>query len=294
MTFRLKRTLVISTILGAALASGAAFAQQPPPAGSNASAPSANPPAPPPPPAPPRGAPGGTGRGLPGLMAGLDRLSPGDRAAVIDARIAALKAGLELSADQQKLWQPVEAALRKGADQAAQMRQTFQSQGRPTDPMQRLTRLSEVLSARADWLKSFVQTAQPLYQSLTPEQKARLPLLMGVEAQIGAAPRPGRGGPGGPGPQGRGPQERGPRGGDQGAMGPGPDGRRGDGGRERMGRGGDQDQPTWRERMRDRMRQMNQSREEWRGGWRGSDDRGGRDGGGRGGDRYDGQDQGGD
>src|SRR4249920_58305 len=40
------------------------------------------------------------------------RLSPEDRAAFVDARIAAVHAGLKLTPDQEKLWPPVEAAVR--------------------------------------------------------------------------------------------------------------------------------------------------------------------------------------
>src|SRR6201986_4529989 len=40
------------------------------------------------------------------------RLSAEDRAAFADARIAAVHAGLKLTADQEKLWPPVEAAVR--------------------------------------------------------------------------------------------------------------------------------------------------------------------------------------
>src|ERR1700687_5521928 len=40
------------------------------------------------------------------------RMSPEDRAALTDARIAAVKAGLKLTPDQEKLWPPVEAAVR--------------------------------------------------------------------------------------------------------------------------------------------------------------------------------------
>ena len=36
------------------------------------------------------------------------RMNPEDRAAFVDARIAAVHAGLKLNADQEKLWQPVE------------------------------------------------------------------------------------------------------------------------------------------------------------------------------------------
>jgi hypothetical protein len=40
------------------------------------------------------------------------RFSPEDRAAFLDARIAALKAGLELNAEQEKNWPPLESAMR--------------------------------------------------------------------------------------------------------------------------------------------------------------------------------------
>ncbi len=40
------------------------------------------------------------------------QLSPEDRAAFTDARIAAVHAGLKLNADQEKLWPPVETAVR--------------------------------------------------------------------------------------------------------------------------------------------------------------------------------------
>src|SRR5439155_18539612 len=40
------------------------------------------------------------------------RFSPQDRAAFAEARIAAVKAGLQLNPDQEKLWPPVEAAVR--------------------------------------------------------------------------------------------------------------------------------------------------------------------------------------
>src|SRR6201994_1177426 len=40
------------------------------------------------------------------------RINPEDRAALTDARIAAVHAGLKLTADQEKLWPPLEAAVR--------------------------------------------------------------------------------------------------------------------------------------------------------------------------------------
>src|SRR5438477_642966 len=40
------------------------------------------------------------------------QINPEDRAAFTDARIAAVHAGLKLNPDQEKLWPPVEAAVR--------------------------------------------------------------------------------------------------------------------------------------------------------------------------------------
>ena len=45
------------------------------------------------------------------------RLSPQDRAAFVDAKIAAVHAGLQLTPDQEKNWPPVEAAVRDFAKQ---------------------------------------------------------------------------------------------------------------------------------------------------------------------------------
>src|SRR3977135_3335340 len=41
-----------------------------------------------------------------------ERMNPEDRAAFADARIAAVHAGLKLTPDQEKLWPPVETAVR--------------------------------------------------------------------------------------------------------------------------------------------------------------------------------------
>ena len=46
------------------------------------------------------------------------RFSAADRAAFFDAHLAGLHAGLKLTPEQEKLWPPVEAALRAGAKSA--------------------------------------------------------------------------------------------------------------------------------------------------------------------------------
>ncbi len=74
------------------------------------------------------------------------RMSSEDRAAFTDARIAGVKAGLKLNPDQEKLWPPVETAVRDFAklriDRAnARMnaqRNDSQDQQKPDDPVTRL------------------------------------------------------------------------------------------------------------------------------------------------------------
>ena len=111
-------------------------------------------------------------------LAKLSKMSPADRAAFLDARLAAVKAGLELTADQEKLWAPVEQTVRDGVAQAVQMRQKFAGGQQAANPIQRLRRISEITTARANFLRSFADAAQPFYAKLTPAQKHRLPMLM--------------------------------------------------------------------------------------------------------------------
>src|ERR1700743_3689710 len=75
-------------------------------------------------------------------------MSPEDRAAFADARIAAVHAGLKLTPDQEKLWPPVEAAVREFAklriDRAnARMNAKPDDAQKPEDPGARLRARAE-------------------------------------------------------------------------------------------------------------------------------------------------------
>ncbi len=106
-----------------------------------------------------------------------------DAKAFVDARIAALKAGLELTPAQEKNWAPVEAAIR---DQAKQRAERFaewrekrkEQKGERPDALERLQRVSERLSTRADNLKTLAQASKPLYDSLDDAQKRRFGRLL--------------------------------------------------------------------------------------------------------------------
>src|SRR5579871_7058626 len=91
---------------------------------------------------------------------GHARMSPEDRAAMADARIAAVHAGLKLTADQEKLWPPVESAVRDlvkvRIDRAKEREKAREAaaagngddQARP-DPVTRLRNRAETMAATA-------------------------------------------------------------------------------------------------------------------------------------------------
>jgi zinc resistance-associated protein len=110
------------------------------------------------------------------------RPSAADRAAFLDARIAALHAGLALTPDQEKLWPPVETVLRDMAKARAarfeQMREHMRDHEHKVDPVTRLKHMSEHQIARGEALKKLADTLAPLYAALSDEQKHRLPILM--------------------------------------------------------------------------------------------------------------------
>src|SRR3954454_249614 len=102
------------------------------------------------------------------------RMNPEDRAAFADARIAAVHAGLKLTADQEKLWPPVEAAVKEFAklriDRANArmnaMRDDNRDQQKPDDPVARLRERAEAMGTTAASLKKRADAADPLYKSL--------------------------------------------------------------------------------------------------------------------------------
>jgi hypothetical protein len=115
---------------------------------------------------------------------GFSRMSPEDRSAFADARIAAVHAGLKLTADQERLWPPVEAAVKEFAklriDRAnARMNppQGDSSQQKPDDPVARLRDRADNMAATAGAMKKIAEAADPLYKTLDDGQKRRLTVL---------------------------------------------------------------------------------------------------------------------
>jgi zinc resistance-associated protein len=109
-------------------------------------------------------------------------MSAEDRAAFTDARIAALKAGLELTADQAKNWPAFEQAVRDLAQLRAQRRQAreaaaSQPEQAPTSPFDRMSKRADNMAKTSAVLKRVADAGAPLYASLTDAQKERFKML---------------------------------------------------------------------------------------------------------------------
>jgi hypothetical protein len=122
------------------------------------------------------------------------RMSAEDRTAFADARIAAVHAGLKLGADQEKLWPPVEAAVKEFAklriDRAnarmnAPRDDARDQQQKPDDPVARLRQRAETMGTTAAALKKIADAADPLYKTLDDGQKRRLAILTHMEGRFG-------------------------------------------------------------------------------------------------------------
>ena len=122
------------------------------------------------------------------------RPSQEDISALTDARIAALKAGLKLTAEQEKNWPAVETAIRDLAKQRAD--RFAERQARPRergarqrpDMIARLRRGADAMTKRAAALTKLADAAEPLYKSLDEGQKRRFTLLLRVGRGPGFGP----------------------------------------------------------------------------------------------------------
>lgn len=150
------------------------------------------------------------------------RLSQDDFNRLVDARVAAIEAGLKLTGDQERLWAPVETAIRDAAAKRyagmSQFREN-RDQRRSADFMQRFERRSTMQAERAQTSTAIATALRPLWDSFSEDQKRIAPRLLrqAVNDGIGMHDRGGRGGRGGH--HGRSAEMR-----HHGPMGPGPRG----------------------------------------------------------------------
>lgn len=140
----------------------------------------------------------GDGRGR------MGQLSETDRQAMLSARLAAAKAALLLTPEQEKQWGPLEAAVRDSIKLRQDWRARIEKEGPAANPVERMKRMGEMASARGATMTKLADAAGPLYTSLTDDQKRRLRLVggMGAGLGMGAGMGPGMGQGMGAGPRG--------------------------------------------------------------------------------------------
>jgi LTXXQ motif family protein len=115
-----------------------------------------------------------------------ERLNVADRNTLTDMRIDLVKAALQLTPEQEKYWPAVESAIRARAeDRKARLAKVSETVGkradqnsvegmRNRDPIAFLQRRSEALAQRSADLDKLAEAWQPLYKTLSPEQRQRM------------------------------------------------------------------------------------------------------------------------
>ncbi|MBR0697282.1 Spy/CpxP family protein refolding chaperone [Bradyrhizobium lablabi] len=113
---------------------------------------------------------------------GMRHPSAADLKALTDARVGVIKAALQLTPDQEKYWPAIEEAIRTRAknqqarwERIAELRDSGPMEAvRERNPVERMQRRAEMLSQRATDLKKLADAWEPLYKTLSPDQKERM------------------------------------------------------------------------------------------------------------------------
>lgn len=117
--------------------------------------------------------------------------SEADLRAITEARIAALKTVLQLSSEQEPLFEPVAEAIRQGVD-AARKRDAARYSADAKAPSDFLDVLDTIVAAeaeRGEHLKSVIEAFRPLAGALSEEQLRRAPPFLGmVDVPYGEQP----------------------------------------------------------------------------------------------------------
>ena len=118
-----------------------------------------------------------------------DHPSAAELKKLTDLRIDLVKAALQMTPDQTKLWPPVENAIRARAEgrqaRLAKIRETMGKRAEESrsevlenrDPIAFMQRRAEALSQRSADLNKLAEAWQPLYKTLSPEQRKRMAAL---------------------------------------------------------------------------------------------------------------------
>ena len=122
-------------------------------------------------------------------MQTIEHLTPSDWSALTDAKIDIVRATLRLTPEQERFWPAVEDAVRAVAKDRqarienviARVREARERSPievlRDRNPIEFLQRRADVLTQRSAELKKLAAAWQPLYQTLSPDQKRRMASL---------------------------------------------------------------------------------------------------------------------
>jgi hypothetical protein len=100
-----------------------------------------------------------------------------DMRAFGEARLAALKAGLVLTAEQEKSWPAFEQAARELGKLRLDRMATMRSTPPGNDPAERLRQRAAAMSDTGAALRKLADATDPLYKSLDDSQKRRFAVL---------------------------------------------------------------------------------------------------------------------
>lgn len=113
---------------------------------------------------------------------GMRGPSAADLNSLTDMRVAVVKAALQLTPDQEKYWPPLEEAIRaRSKSRIARLERVAELRDNgPTDalgernPVDLMQRRADLLLQRGNDLKKVADAWQPLYKTLSQDQKRRM------------------------------------------------------------------------------------------------------------------------
>ncbi len=116
------------------------------------------------------------------------QMSPETRARLDEGKLAMAKTALKLNGEQEKLWSAVETEVRAASKaRAAKMaewkkmreeREKAGTDGKRPDMAERLDKMTQHMTERAERMKAFTSAFKPLYATLSDEQKDVVKPLM--------------------------------------------------------------------------------------------------------------------
>ena len=103
-----------------------------------------------------------------------------ERETMLHAKIAGMKAGLALTGDQEKFWNPFASAVEdafKSRMEGMQKMMKARESGQRMSPVDRMAFMADRMAEGAAKLKTISEAAKPLYDSFDDTQKSNFVLL---------------------------------------------------------------------------------------------------------------------